>query len=101
MTYIYKRQLIQLKFGKTKQMARGKLNKPNMFPITLQHETLNWKVSLQYELDGDNFVLFINEKPFLAYHFKANASSPEAMIIEGGQIKINGVEVHSGRCIWT
>jgi len=100
-TYIKKRQMLQLKFGKNKQIARGKLSKPSLFPMKLQHDLLNWKVSLQYVVDGDKFILLINDKPFLSLPFKANATSAEPMNVEEGTIKLNGVQVHDGWCMWT
>lgn len=58
-------------------------------------------MALHYVVDGNKFILFINDKPFLSMPFKANAESAEPMNIEKGEIKLNDVPVHEGWCMWT
>ena len=67
-----------------------------MFPLKLQDDELNWKLSLSYVVEGDKFLLFINDIPFLALPFKADVTSAGPMNIEGGIIKLNDAHVHRG-----
>ena len=62
---------------------------------------MNWKLSLSYAVEGDKFLLFINDIPFLALPFKADVTSAEPMNIEEGIIKLNDVQVHEGWAQWT
>ena len=72
-----------------------------MFPLKLQDDELNWKLSLSYAVEEDKFLLFINDIPFLALPFKADVTSAGPMNIERGIIKLNDVKVHEGWAQWT
>ena len=77
-------------------MRGKKLNNPALFPLKLQDDELNWKLSLGYIVEGDKFLLFINDIPFLTLSFKAYVTSTGPINIEYGTIKLNGVKVHKG-----
>ena len=55
------------------------LSSPDIFPIKLQDDVLNWKVSLGYHLPTNAFILHINDVPFLAMPYQAS------VILEGPQ----------------
>ena len=78
------------------QFCRKKLNNPALFPLKLQDDELQWKLTLSYAVEADKFLLFINDIPFLALPFKADVTSAELMNIEQGSIKLNDVQVHEG-----
>ena len=83
------------------QFCRKKLNNPALFPLKLQDDELQWKLSLSYTVEADKFLLFINDVPFLALPFKADVTSAGPMNIERGIIKLNDVQVHEGWAQWT
>ena len=83
------------------QFCRKKLNNPALFPLRMQNDELKWKLTLNYALGEDKFLLFINDIPFAVMPFKADVTSAGPMIIEDGIIKLNDVEVHTGYTEWT
>ena len=72
-----------------------------MFPLKLQDDKLNWKLSLSYAVRVDKFLLFINDIPFLTLPFKADVARAVPMNIEEGTIMLNDVQVHEGWAQWT
>ena len=54
---------------------------------------MNWKLLLDYAVEEDKFLLFINDIPFLLLPFKADVSSLVPMHIERGTLKLNDVQV--------
>ena len=101
-TYFLKRKHLEFKFNKKKLTMRGKkLNNPALFPLIMQDDELQWKLSLSYTVEEDKFLLFINDIPFLALPFKADITSAGPMNIENGIIKLNDVKVHEGWAQWT
>ena len=72
---------------------RKKLTDPGLFPIRLRNDELDWKLFLDYVVEEDKFLLFINDLPYLLLPFKANVSSNVPMHISGGSIKLNDDEV--------
>ena len=62
----------------------------------LQDDKLGWKLAVDYGVQDDKFVLFINGRAFLALPYKASLATPVPQNIESGRIELNGVQVHSG-----
>jgi len=61
---------MELSFQKKKEFFKGKkLNKPGLFPMKLQDAELGWKLALDYDVEGDFFILYINEEAFLGLPF--------------------------------
>ena len=75
---------------------RKKLTQPGAFPITLQDDELCWKLSLDYNVQTDKFLLFINDEAFEEMPFQAEVAPSGPQNIDQGTIKINEVEVHEG-----
>ena len=75
---------------------RKKLTQPGAFPITLQDDELCWKLSLDYNVQTDKFLLFINDEAFEEMPFQAEVAPSGPQNIKWGTIKINEVEVHEG-----
>ena len=67
-----------------------------MFPIVLQDNELQWKLAVEYDAQKEVFILCINGRAFLTLPHKASLATPVPQNIEQGEIKLNGVEVHSG-----
>ena len=43
-----------------------KLSQPGVFPIMVQDDELQWKVSLNYDASTNQLVLNINDRPFIS-----------------------------------
>ena len=72
-THLKKRKYLEVKLYKKKEILRGKkLSAPGTFPIKLQDDVNNWKVSLGYDLLKNTFILHINDVPFLAMPYQAS-----------------------------
>ena len=62
---------------------------------------MQWKLALYYHVESGNFLLAINDKAFHGMPYKASLAPPGPQNIEAGEIKLNGVEVHSGYTQYT
>ena len=67
-----------------------------MFPLKLQDDDLRWKLSLDYNVPCDTFLLFIDDLAFLQMPLRAVVTPSGAQNIEKGKIELNGVKVHRG-----
>jgi len=75
--------------------VKGKnLNQPGVFPLKLQDAELGWKLFLNYDVEGDFFILFINEEAFLGLPFQAELAPSGPQNIEKGTIMLNQVKIH-------
>ena len=54
---------------------------------------MNWKLTLDYVVASNQFLLFINDLPFLLLPFKADVTSLVPMSISRGSLKLNDVQV--------
>ena len=71
-TYHKKRKCIEFRHGKKKEIFRGKrLTDPGLFPMKMQDDELAWKLSLNYIVQTEKFVLYINEIAFQDYPYRA------------------------------
>ena len=59
---------------------------------------MQWKIALDYDAETDNFVLHINDEPYLGMPYQAEVTPEGPQNIEAGIIKLNEVQVHDG---WT
>ena len=73
-----------------------KLTQSDLFPVKLQDDELNWKITLNYDTETDAFLLHINGVSFLQMPFQSEVNLEGPQNIERGTIKLNGVEVHTG-----
>ena len=51
-----------------------KLSDPGTFPLKLQDNLLSWKLSLYYDMQADQFILHVNDIPFLKMPYQAEVS---------------------------
>ena len=77
-----------------------KLSQPGLFPLKLQDDELDWKISLNYEASSDKMILYINDEPFLDMPFQADVTPKGPMNILSGSIRLNGKEIHRGWSQW-
>ena len=73
-----------------------KLSHPGTFPLKLLDNELQWKLSLDYDVQQDVFMLFINDRAFLEMPFQAEVSPTGPQNIEKGVIRLNNELVSSG-----
>lgn len=96
-TYFMKRKHMELKFKKKKEIVKGKkLSQPGMFPINMQDDENQWKFSLDYDVQGDTFILHIDDEPFLGLPYQSELTPTGPENILAGGIKLNEVQVHAG-----
>ena len=57
---------------------------------------MEWKVALSYYVPSDKFSLTINDLPFDGMPFQAEVTPEGPQNIDGGLIKLNDVQVHTG-----
>ena len=62
----------------------------------MQDDELKWKISLNYDVHTDTFILHINDLPFLGMPYQAEVTPEGPQNIECGSIKLNEVQVHDG-----
>ena len=67
-----------------------------MFPIKIQIGEVEWKVALGYYVPTDKFALTINDIPFDGMPFQAEVTPEGPQNIDGGLIKLNDEQVHTG-----
>ena len=89
---------MQLKTRKKHEQRRGKLSQPGLFPLKVQDDELEWKISLNYDLSSENFILLINDEPFDGMPYLAELTFMSPQNIEEGTITLNGEKLHEG---WT
>ena len=90
---------MQIKIGKKHENQRGKkLSQPDLFPMKLQDDVLEWKIAVNYDCPTNKFILTINDEPFDGMPYLAELTHHAPQNIEKGYIKLNGEELHSG---WT
>ena len=73
-----------------------KLSTPGVFPIKLQDDELQWKISLGYDVPSDSFNLRINDLHFLQMPYQAEIRLNGPQNIDDATITLNGVEVLNG-----
>ena len=62
---------------------------------------MQWKIALDYDAETDNFVLHINDEPYLGMPYQAEVTPEGPQNIERGTIKLNDVQVHEGWAQYT
>ena len=50
---------------------RKKLSQAGVFPLKLQDDELQWKITLDYDGEKDTFILYINDLAFLELPYQA------------------------------
>ena len=77
------------------------MSDPTLFPLNLQDNELQWKISLNYHLLGDNFLLSINGKSFHQMPTQTEVNPEGPMNITRGAITLNDVVVVDGWAQYT
>ena len=72
-----------------------------MFPLHIQDDDLQWKISLNYDLQNDKFLLHINDKSFHQMPSQTEVNPEGPQNIDFGAIVLNDVEVHDGFAQYT
>ena len=62
----------------------------------MQDDELRWKISLNYDVQTDTFILHINDLPFLGMPYQAEVTPEGPQNIKSGSIKLNEVQVSDG-----
>ena len=94
-SHTYQTKNTELSYGSKKIIVEAKdLNEPDIFPLILESDEIPWRLQLQYDLQQENFILFINDLAFLELPYQAEAVPPGPRNILGGAIKLNNVLVH-------
>ena len=76
------------------EISKGKnLSQAGVFPLRLQDDDLRWKLSLDYKVPYDTFLLFIDGLAFMNMPLRAVVAPSGAQNIEHGFIKLNEVGV--------
>ena len=76
----------------------SKLSQLDLFPLKVQDDELEWKISLNYDLFSRKFILLINDEPFDGMPYLAELTFFSPQNIEKGIIELNDTVLHSG---WT
>ena len=58
------------------------LTTPDMFPLSLWDEELEWKIQVNYDVTNDTFLLVITDIPFLSMPYQADIilKAPKTLI---------------------
>ena len=74
---------------------RKKLEHPGLFPVKLICDELEWKITLDFDVQKDSFILSINDQAFLTLPYQAHVMVDGPQNIEKGEIRLNEVVVNT------
>jgi len=72
-----------------------------VFPLRIWDEELQWKISLDYDVQRNAFALSINDEPLLDMPYQAEVAPDGAQNIEKGMIVLNQVDLLEGFAQYT
>ena len=72
------------------------LTTPDMFPLSLWDEELEWKIQVNYDVTNDTFLLAINDIAFFSMPCQTDIIPNGPQKIERGTVKLDGDEVSNG-----
>ena len=101
--YIKSKKTVIVTVGaKLNTLKRGRFDDPDIYPITLLYPELNWKLSVNFDFEEDNFTLCVNEQAVTDLPYQATTAPDGPMLVmNNSKIFLNGKQINMIEAQWS
>ena len=88
--------------AKTQILKRGRFDDPDIYPINLIYNELNWKLSVNFDFEEDCFTLCVNEQAVTDLPYQATTAPDGPMLVmNNSKIFLNGKQINMIDAQWS